>query len=86
MILIPDGEVIVSNIFDISPSLGPGETCSYYSFVTHPRFGTIEASDVESRLFLAGLYAASSMRLPDPRWRGICNGLAPTMYCDEIFD
>jgi hypothetical protein len=64
-ILIPHGKIELQNDVNIVIPNDCGISCSYYSYSVHQRFGTLESSDIESRIYLACLYAACSTHLPD---------------------
>jgi hypothetical protein len=64
-LLIPRGQIEVQQMVNIVTSSDCTVSCHYYTYDLHPRFGTIESSDVESRLFLASLFAACSTHISD---------------------
>jgi hypothetical protein len=62
---VPLGEIELQDGVNIIISGDCAITCSYYVYSIHQRFGILEASDVESRMYLASLYSACSSQLPD---------------------
>jgi hypothetical protein len=68
-ILVPEGNIVVSEegSMDIETSVECDAHCKYYHFDMHQRMQLLESSDVEGRLYLAALYSANSMGMPDLR-------------------
>jgi hypothetical protein len=68
-ILVPAGEVVTSaehSAVHINSSTMASATRAHYAYSVHPRTGHLCAATVQSRLFLAALYAATGSALPDP--------------------
>jgi hypothetical protein len=59
-LIIPRGTIEVQQMVNIVTNPECSASCSYYTYFIHPRFGTIESSDVESRIYLASLYDIDS--------------------------
>jgi hypothetical protein len=67
-ILVPEGKITVSEgRVEVERSEACEAQCMYYPFDIHQRLGLLESSNVEGRLYLAALYSANSMGVPDPR-------------------